>query len=72
MPTRPPSLEITNKDPNALAGGAYTDASQVEKFELTEQEYESRRGPSRRSVVILSARWAFAAGPLTPRSCSHI
>ncbi|KAL7414779.1 CAP Gly-rich domain-containing protein [Mrakia frigida] len=35
-------IKVTNKDPNAVAG-AYTDSSNVQKFELTETEYEARR-----------------------------
>lgn len=43
LPSSFSPLKVTNKDPNAVAG-AYTDSSNVQKFELTETEYEARRG----------------------------
>ena len=36
--------QVENTDPNAREGGEFTDVSQVEKFELTREEYESRPG----------------------------
>lgn len=35
---------MDNLDPNAKAEGEYTDISNVQKFELTKEEYESRPG----------------------------
>jgi len=37
-------VQVENTDPNAREGGEFTDVSQVEKFELTREEYESRPG----------------------------
>lgn len=39
-----PAIQVENTDPNARAGGEYTDVSQVEKYEISQAEYEKRSG----------------------------
>lgn len=38
------SLQVSDKDPSRAAGGLYTDVSQVEKFEISKDEYAKRQG----------------------------
>lgn len=37
--------QVENTDPNARPEGEFTDLSAVNKFELTNEEYEARQGP---------------------------
>ena len=49
--------QVENTDPNARVGGEFTDVSQVEKYEISQEEYEKRSGaPARRDSVTAAIR----------------
>ncbi|CED82994.1 Alpha-tubulin folding cofactor B [Phaffia rhodozyma] len=61
-------IKVANLDPNAGIGGNFTDTSQVDKFELTEEEYTKRPDTLQNYLKTnkLGPKYASTSEPATP------